>query len=51
MTQLLAPPTTPPDSLDATLYRQGHAARDTSRDRGVFGAQGGQLGNQVFKHG
>lgn len=26
MTQLLAPPTTTPDSLDATLYRQGHAA-------------------------
>jgi hypothetical protein len=26
MTQLLAPPTTPPESLDATLYRQGHAA-------------------------
>lgn len=26
MTQLLAPPTTPPDALDATLYRQGHAA-------------------------
>ena len=26
MTPLLAPPTTPPESLDATLYRQGHAA-------------------------
>ncbi len=37
MTSLLAPPTTAPESLDATLYRQGHAALSPAGLSGLCG--------------